>query len=365
MAVSYMVYYTVSTLVAVPYSSLSTEITTDVKTRSKVNLTRLLFSLSSTALCTLIPSLLFNLVRDNKFSVDAFYWTIVLGFGFFFTIPVLIAGIFSRERAPYPSAKSRFSLSAIFLPFRVKAFRKLLILYLAQAITMDIVTATVYYYAHYVVMINSTIFLACFLAVQVLAFPLVNYLVGKVSKVKIYRFLLPLTLLGAAGIGFYPASWPAWGLYVLSGITAVGFAGAQIMPWIIFPDVVDIGVLSSKERNAGVFSSGMTLIRKISSALALAIVGGILSLAGYLEPPNENPAVFLPQPDSAIWGIRMTIFLSFAVFMSIAYIISFTFKLTPEVSEKVKLLNEKHAQKIPLSDEEKTEEEKILKEYAK
>jgi len=358
-AISYVFYYSISTLVTVPYSSMSAEITTDINARSKVNLTRLLFSLTSTAICTLVPSLLINFViKDHTMSAGTFSLIIALGFGIFFTVPVLLSAIFSHERAPYPKEKAVFSFKNLFKPFKIKAFRKLLVLYLAQSVTMDIVSAVVVYYALCVKTdMNSTIFLAAFLGVQLIAFPLVNSIVTKIPKPRIYGFLLPLCLLGAAGIGFYPATWPTWGLYVLAGLTAVGFAGAEIMPWIIFPDVVDIGVLGFRERNAGSFSSAMTLIRKISSALAASVIGYVLTLTGYQE---SEGAV---QPESALWGIRLIVFLAFFILMGIAYFVSWSFKLTPAVSQTVKLLNDKHSLGQDLTAEEKAKEEQIIKEF--
>lgn len=358
-ALSYVFYYSISTLVTVPYSSLSAEITTDVNTRSKVNLTRLLFSLTSTAICTLVPSLLINMVvKTHTMTALTFSLIVALGFGAFFTIPVLLSAIFSHERASYPKEKVKFSFQNLFKPFRIKAFRKLLVLYLAQSVTMDIVSAVIVYYALCVKTdMSSTIFLAAFLGVQIIAFPLVNHLVTKTPKPRIYGFLLPICLLGAAGIGFYPATWPTWGLYILAGLTAVGFAGAEIMPWIIFPDIVDIGVLSFRERNAGSFSSGMTLIRKISSAVAASVIGYVLELTGYQEGKGAD------QPETAVWGIRLIVFLAFLVLMGIAYFVSWSFKLTPKVSQTVKLLNDKHSQGQELTPEEKVEEAQIIKEF--
>jgi len=224
-ALSYVLYYSISTLVTVPYASMSAEITTDVNVRSKVNLTRLLFSLTSTAICTLVPSYLINMVvKTHTMSPLTFSLIIALGFGALFTIPVLLSAIFSNERAPYSKEKAVFSFRNLFKPFKIKAFRKLLALYLAQSVTLDIVSAVVVYYALCVKTdMSSTIFLAAFLGVQIIAFPLVNYIVTKIPKPRIYGFLLPICLLGAAGIGFYPAAWPTWGLYIVAGITAIGF----------------------------------------------------------------------------------------------------------------------------------------------
>lgn len=68
---------------------------------------------------------------------------------------------------PYGQAKRRFSLRVMWEPLKVRAFRKLLALYLCQSITLDIVSAVVIYYGLYVVPgISATVFLGTFLSMQ-------------------------------------------------------------------------------------------------------------------------------------------------------------------------------------------------------
>lgn len=123
---TYLFYSTVSTIISVPYSSMSTEITGDFSLRNRVNMTRLIFSLLSTALCTLIPTLLFSRLTKGTMTLNAFYLIISLGFGAFFAIPVVLAGFFAKERIPCPEEKSSFSLHTFMLPLKVRAFRTLL-----------------------------------------------------------------------------------------------------------------------------------------------------------------------------------------------------------------------------------------------
>lgn len=358
-AFSYLLYYTVSTCVTVPYSALSTEISTDVDERSKINLTRLLFSLTSTAICTLVPSLLFTQVSKGNLSPFLFYLIVFLGFGAFYTLPVLLTAIFSHERAPLPKEKAHFSFANFVKPFKIKAFRRLLILYLAQSVTMDIVSSVVIYYAKYVqTSLSSTIFLAIFLGIQIVMFPVLNKLVTKFSKTRIYGTLLPLAILGAAGIAFYPASWNVIGLYAITALTALGFAGAETMPWIIFPDVADIGRLGLGERITGSFSGAMTFTRKVSSALAASIIGWVLALTGYIAPTSADPSP--TQPADTLLGIRLIICLSFALLMGVAFIVSLRFKLDGRISKQVKAINEKEEKGEALTEEEVQQKEAIL-----
>jgi len=356
---TYLLYSTVSTVIAVPYSSLSTEVSTNYEETNKLNLLRLAFSLVSTAICTLAPTFLYEgLLLTGKITIMQFYLTIVLCFGLFFMIPLLLTGIFVKERVKYGDEKSTFSLKQFVKPLKVKAFRQLLGLYLCQSTNLDIVSAIALYYALYVVAgMSATVFLASFLVVQLVMLPILNKLVSKVPKPKLYYFGLPLSLVSAVLIGIYPSTWSPTYLYLLTALMAVGFAGAQTMSWIIFPDVVDIAQLGLGERISGSLSGAMTFIRKAASAIAIFIIGNALNLAGFIEKTEGQAAPV--QPDSAIFGIRLILIFSWVVIMGAAFFLARRFKITPEISKKVKYLIAKES----LTEEEEKEKQEIIDEF--
>lgn len=349
MLITYLFYYTVNTLIAVPYSALSTEITNDFSERNKVNLTRLIFSMTSTAICTLIPTMLFESYTAGSLSIMGFYLLMVLVFGSVFTLPLILIGLFTKERTPY-EAVNHFHLTEFLKPLHVKGFRRLVILYICQALALDMASSVVIYYGLYVVNISSTIFLGTFLGMQLLMFPLLYKLVSTVSKTKIYGYGLPLTILMSVGIALFPTGGAPVLLYVIVGLAALGFAGAQLMSWIIFPDAVDLVELKLKERNTGVCSGVMTFIRTSSSAVAIFIIGWVLELTGFITPTELIPEP--TQPNSALLGIRFIFFLGLGLLMILAYVVSRHFKLTPSISKDIKALNEKQAQNIPWTKEE-------------
>ncbi len=357
--VTYLFYSTVSTIISVPYSSLSTEITGDFSLRNRVNMTRLVFSLVATAVCTLVPTLLFDRLGKDALSLNAFYAIIAFGFGAAFAVPNMLAGLLVKERVPYPKEKVRFNLRTLWQPLKVGAFRKLLSLYLAQSITLDIVSAVVIYYGLYVVPgVSSTVFLGTFLGMQLLAFPVLMTLVDRVPKPTLYRFGLPLSLLGAVGIALFPGDGQPLMLYLITGLTALGFAGAQTMSWIMFPDVVDIGELSLGRRIAGSFSGAMTFVRKLSSAIAIFLVGALLGLAGFVRPTPQVPVPL--QPAATLLAIRLIILLAFVLLMGAAWFIARGFPLSPGLSKQVKALLEQKREGI-LEEAQQQEEQRILR----
>ncbi len=318
-------YTSVATVVAVPYGSMSTETSTLYHERNTLNILRLLFSTVSSASCTLLGAVLITQYTRGVLSDVQLFLAISLGFGLFFAIPVFLAGVMSRERTPIPVAKTRLTLRGVLEPLKLQSFRKLLGLYIAQGLAMDIIQALIVYYALYVVRANVTIFLGSFIVVNIIAFPIVNYLVKRVSKQVIYRTLLPLAMLGALAVGFYPADAPSAGVYALGAVLAVGMCGSILMVWVMFPDIMDDAELRTGRRDAGIYSGLMTLIRGVATALAILLIGWMLQLTGYLPPEDYADPV---QPDSVLWGIRITLAISVVVIMGSAWWSARTYPLT-------------------------------------
>ena len=361
---TYLFYNLVSSIVGVSYSAMSTEITPDFDECNRVNVLRLVFSLVSTAICTLVPTLLFENLNKGVLTFWQFYSALVFGFGVTFALPLVLIGLLGKERVPYESHRSSFSWKTFVKPFGVRAFRKSLVLYISQAVTLDMVSAVILYYTLYVVAgMGSTVFLGTFLGIQLLMFPFLNRLVGRVSKTKLYRFGLPLSIAGSFCIAFYPASLPVWGLYAVTAVTALGFAGAQTMNWIIFPDVVDIGEMGLGERITGSFSGVMTFCRQASSALAIFVIGNVLALTGFVSPTDAIPHP--DQPAMTVLGIRAFVFLPFALFMGLAWFVARRFRLSPQVSKRVKYFIElrRQGRLQSMGIDERTEYERLQREF--
>lgn len=358
---TYLLYSTVSTIIAVPYSSLSAEITTDVKMRNKVNVWRLVVSTLAVAVCTLVPSMVLESFKAGQITIQTFYLIVGVGFAVFFALPLLLIGIITRERVHMPKEKSVFEVKTFIEPLKNKTFLGLVKMYLAQSIAMDIIGTGIIFYSIYVAKGSSTIFLGTFIGVQLLLFPLIQVLINKIDKKKIYYFGLPLAIVAFAGVGFYPSSWPTIGAYILTALTAIGFCGAQVMSWIIFPDTIDVAELKTNVRSTGSFSGVMTLIRKTSSAIAIQVFALMLALSGYVKATLEVPVP--DQPASAILGIRIAMAGSFIILMTLGYFAARKFPLTNQLSLRVRhfLKRKEEAPIESWSDEEVKEYQAIAK----
>ncbi|TBT88757.1 hypothetical protein ET989_02145 [Propioniciclava sinopodophylli] len=243
-----------------------------------------------------------------------------------FALIMLGVALFTRERVPAPARAEPFTLAGFLAPLRLSPYRRLLGMYLCQALAFDVITTTVMYYTLYVVTgVSSQVLLGIFIAVNVVVFPVVNVLVGRVDKHRIYRTLLPIAVAMVFVVALFPRGANPVLLYAATGVMAVGFVGAQLMSWVMFPDVLDAAELATGQRNAGGFTGLMTFIRGMAAALTIQLVAMVLQFTGYRAPVG---AEVVAQPDDVQWGIRLTLLGAVAVLLSLGWWISRRYPLT-------------------------------------
>ena len=353
-AATYLFYNTVSTMVNVTYSSMSAEISNISAERDKANVLRLVVSTASAALCTLLPSLVIDAYNAGNIDRTTFYLIVGIGFGILFALPVVLCAIFVRERVEIPSEKSRFMISDVVEPLKNRPFRQLVGMYLGQSLCMDVFSTGVAIFALYVTTPkgSTTLFLGIFIAVQLCAFPIINRLIKTVDVNKIYGFGLPLSVL--ALIVFAIVGSNLYAAYACIFFVALGFAGAQLTSWIMFPHTVDAGELLTGNRRSGGCSAIMTFARKSSSALVIFLFSLVLQFTGY----NADNAV---QPLAAKNGIKYTMAFTCIAFMVFGWIMARRYVLSKNKNERVEyfLAVQREGRIGELSDDERAELEAL------
>ena len=348
--VTYLFYNTVSTIINVSYSSMSAEISTVSEERDRANVLRLVVSTIGTAACTILPSIFTGMLDKGQISPMQFYFIIGIGFGIFFATPVILCAIFVRERVELPKEKTRFDIREFVAPLKIKPFRQLLGMYVGQAVCMEVFSAGIIMFAKYVTSPkgSSTVFLGIFIAVQLLAFPIINNLIKTTDVNLIYRFGLPLSVVALLAFGFFGSN--LYIAYASVFFLAVGFAGAQLTSWIMFPHAVDAGELISGKRLSGGCSALMTFARKTSAAIVINIFTTVLALTGY-DSEAEVQTVAAQNGIKYVMAFTCIAFMIFGFFMAKRYVLS------KKVNERVeKYLGVSRAGRIcELSDEETAE----------
>ena len=325
---TYLLYNTVSTMINVSYSSLSAEISAVSAERDSANVLRLVVSTAGAAICTLIPSIVLDSYTNGKIGLMTLYLIIGVGFGLLFALPVILCALFVEERVQVSQEKRKFDIRETVEPLKIRPFRQLVGMYLGQALCMDVFSTGVAMFAAYVTTPKGsvTVFLGIFIAVQLLAFPLVNKLIKTVDVNRIYRFGLPLSVVALVGLALFGSN--LYAAYVCVFFVALGFAGAQLTSWIMFPHAIDAGELVTGKRQSGSGSAIMTFARKSSSALVILIFSAVLQLTGY----NADLEV---QSFSAQNGIKYVMVITCILFMILGFVMARRYVLSQQKNQQV------------------------------
>ncbi len=357
---AYLFYNTLSTVIGISYTSFSAELATTPKETTQVNTLRLIFSMFSSAIATVGGTYLLDKLLTESISINTLYFIVVFGFGAAYTIPCILTGLFTKERVVLPETKSTFALQTFIEPFRLKAFVYLLVGYLFAYVCMDLLTTNVVYFANYAVDVDvgGSVILGVIVALIFLTLPLYYILIARdVAKPFLFRVGIPLYILGIVLLTMVPLT--SMGLVVaFCVLIGLGMGGSQLLPWIIFPDIIDIAELKLANRPTGSFSGVMIFIKKSCSALAIFISGVVLRLVGFNEPRADEITGMInygdfAQPESAVLGLKLLIMLAVVIFMSLAFIYMRKLKLTNAVSEKVRSLIDKRNRGEAYSEQDK------------
>jgi len=325
---SWMFFCTVTTFIHISYTALSGEISNDYRQRNAANTIRLAISLVSTLICATMPLLLRDMLIPIISQANA-YLVMGLVFGALFGAALILTAVNTKERVPIPVEKTKFVWKNFVKPLKIKCFRELLLFYTFAFLSLDIVTTLFQHFMQYVAHreAETSFVLGALVIAQIIAVPIMYNLTKRYSKPLIFRMSVPIWVVGAFCLSMYSSSWQPWLIYAFAAITGIGVCGCVMMPWLMFPDAVDVGELSFKSRDTGAFSGMMVFLRQLSAAVGVAFIGWIMQWTGYrVELGTFN------QPDSAIMGFRGLIIVSTVLFLGLAFYFATRCKLSEKNS---------------------------------
>ena len=285
-------------------------------------------------------------------SATEFWLAICIIFGVLFGGGLIICGLFVKERIKATTPKEKFNFKQFVKnyadPYKNRSYRWHIVMYVAAFICLDMISALAVYYATDVWHgqklfdwdMSSLFIIAPLMVAAVIMFPLARYVMDKKTKQFAFRMGLPAYII--AGILLCVMD-PSWAPPVLVPIVALlmgfGFGGAQMMPWIIFPDTVDVGQMATGERSTGTYSGMMTLARKIAGALGVGLIGWILDPLGYVSNDSATPTKYIPQSERCCSAIRLIMGLAMVVFIAIALWASFNYKVDQQETRARQILH--------------------------
>lgn len=380
----YLVWNTCSTVTQVPYCSMASDITPSFRERNNANTVKLVFTAIASGLGYVLPLVFIEALTnpDGKgflfmpqLSSTDFWLCMSIIFGTLFGGGLIICGIFVKERINPRTPKQKFNLKQFVnnyaVPYKNRSYRWHIVMYVTAFMCMDIISALAVYYATDVwhgyklfgMEMSSLFIIAPLMVAAVIMFPLARVMMDKKSKQFAFRMGLPFYIFGGIMLAAMDPSWaPPILVPIVALIMGLGFGGAQMMPWIIFPDTVDVAEMATGARPTGTYSGMMTLARKVGGAFGVGLVGWIIGGLGYVENTSDDIAAYVPQSDTVLLTIRLVLGISVAVFIAIALFASFRYKITSAKLTRIRYFIEARKHGRILTEEESQEREALVAE---
>jgi GPH family glycoside/pentoside/hexuronide:cation symporter len=306
--VALMLLNTASTIINVPYASLTPELTSDYHEQSSLNGYRFGCAVFGTiagagAVQPLVqafarPGAADPLVDQRGFSMMG------LILGAVMMIVTLLTFLGTKEkkhtREDLPTEGFFATYKAVFLN---KPFVLLLVTYALHMTGISFLTTILAYYTENVLNRGDITTIAMILLlVTAMVFIPVSVLVSKkIGKRRTYQICF-VVIASACGIIYtlghrMPVEF-FFGVMVYAGI-GVGFS--YVAPFAMVPDAIEYMAAKTGKRYEGSYYGMWTFISKLGTALALFVSGQVLELGGYVSQAGEGSVV---QPPSVFGAIR-------------------------------------------------------------
>jgi glycoside/pentoside/hexuronide:cation symporter, GPH family len=356
---SFMLADTLQTLVALPFLSLTPELTPDYDERTTLTSFRSFFQLTGALTVVIAAPAIVDMVLSSGGTQQQGFMLVGAIFGGIGAIPLLLIGIFVREKSTPEQTKSipfRESLQAAWknIPFRhmvgihmlnwsgvdmvVVIFPYFLLYWVAQGNQLASIRILGFELAY------ESAFFGILMSVCILFIPFWLWMARWRNKRQAYILGMSFWIVVQLLI-FTIQPGDTTYLLILAALAGIGVSAAYILPDSMFADVIEWDELRTRRRQEGIFYGIRTLIRKLTGALIIFITLQLLGRSGYISPPEGT--LQFTQTDSVLRMIRLLVSPFGAIVLCGAVVLAWLFPLTREKYARIqKLLAQRRARLV-------------------
>jgi GPH family glycoside/pentoside/hexuronide:cation symporter len=301
------------TVINLPYTALTPELTEDYNERTSLNSFRFTFSIGGSILSVIIFGLITKLFPSDRAQQ---YWVMGIICAILSVLPIYWCVWGTRRRvravaAQHPEAETPVSLplrQQLRIVFSNKPFLFVVGIYLCSWLSLQL-TATIipYFVRNWMRLGDPSITVLVILGVQGTAIGMLfvwSAVSQRFGKKAVYFMGMSLWIIAQFGLFFLQPGQTGL-MYALAVMAGFGVSTAYLIPWSMLPDVIELDELNTGQRREGIFYSFMVFLQKICLGFAVALVLQCLGWTGYVKPTAE---ISLPvQPDAVLWVIRLAI----------------------------------------------------------
>ncbi|MDI9387568.1 MAG: glycoside-pentoside-hexuronide (GPH):cation symporter [Spirochaetota bacterium] len=289
---------TAFTVVNIPYSSLTPELTKDYHEQSSLNGFRFSFAVVGTILGAAIVLPILSLFSNESkgFSVVGFIMGLVM------LVTALITVFSVKENPPsldtIPKESFFKTYSAV---FKNRAYLLLIITYALNVLALNLLQGILVYYFEYVLHAKdqTQLALVILLLVTMITIAPTVFLSKKIGKRLTYQLGLGIIAIGCLIIFLLGHIFGYSFVYVIMFFIGIGLGIAFAAPWAMVPDTVEWDAIQTGERKEGIYYGMWTFFSKVGQALSIGFMGLLLNASGYL--PN------IMQGEKTIFVIRLLV----------------------------------------------------------
>lgn len=349
---AFMLSDTLTTLVTVPFLSLTPELTQDYDERTSLSSFRTVFQLLSAMTVVIAAPMIVDAVIVVGGTQQQGFMTAGAIFGMIGSLPLFLIGLFVREKfaATREEQEILSFRESLRLAWENVPFRYAVGIYMFNWSAVDMIAITFPFFLLYWVaqgdLLVSVNFLGINLALEsaffgvmmfvcVLCVPFWLRFAKRFNKIKAYIFGMTAWILIEILI-FTIQPGEVGYLLFLAALAGIGVSAAYILPDSILPDVIEWDELRTRRRQEGIYYGIRTLTRKLTGALVIFVTLQILGWSGYQVPP-EGVTQF-QQSDTAVFMIRMMVSFIGAGILLGTILLAWTYPLSREKYQRIQRL---------------------------
>ncbi|MBA3545197.1 MAG: MFS transporter [Nannocystis sp.] len=293
---------TAFTLFQIPYAAMPAEITADYHERTTLVAYRMAFlTLGILAAGALAPMLI---EAGGGGAAGYLQMSVVLAL---VTLVAMLVGFFGTRDAPRTQAVAHtLGLRAqIAVALANRGFLGLLLAYALQCVALGGVLATVPYFVRYILAADAgavTLLFVCLVAPAFVTMPLWTAISRRRGKRFGYVLAALIFAIMSASL-IFAGPGPLLLVGVQVGLLGVGFAGLQVFPFAMLPELIDGDARTTGLRREGVFTALWLVGEKAGFAAGAWLLSGVLAATGFVE---RRAGELVVQPDPALFGIHLS-----------------------------------------------------------
>ncbi len=364
---SFMISDTLTTLISVPFMSLTPELTPDYDERTSLTSYRSVFQLiGALSMVIAAPSIVDSVLLAGG-SQQQGYMVVGAIFGAISAVPLFLIGLFVHETSTPEQQESMPFRETMREAWKNIPFRYAVGLHMLNWSAVDMVAVAFPYFLLYWVargdllaavhtsdvqlgfihipdlrLAYESAFFGILMLVCILFVPFWLWFSRKRNKRDAYAWGMTFWVVVTFMIYTIQPGQIAY-LLVIAALAGIGVSAAYTLPDSLFADVIEWDELRTGRRQEGVFYGIRTLIRKLTGALVIFLTLQALGWSGYVTPPDG--AVQYTQSASALEMIRLLVSPFGALILSGTVILAWLFPLSREKHQRIQRLLERRRQR--------------------